>query len=270
MRIPLADARPFARQLLRGRVVRIGLAAGVAALAVAALAVSLGLDRETHTFLPSGAGGVLVLDVSTSISQETHRQIAGVLDDAARSGQRFGLVVYSDTAYEALPPGTPAAELGAFRRFFGEDAPAGRFGQPLTPWVRSFTSGTKISTGLELGRSILLRDGIRDGSLVLVSDLEDDQNDVGTLTETLISLRRDGVPVRVVALSPDPKNKRLFEELLPPGSVDVAARPGSGRPAAEVAAGQQPSRSLVVLTLAALLALAANELLNGRLAWRAT
>ncbi|MGE5689493.1 MAG: vWA domain-containing protein [Pseudomonadota bacterium] len=268
MRIPLADARPFARQLLRGRVVRIGLAAGVAALAVAALAVSLGLDRETHTFLPSGAGGVLVLDVSTSISQDTHRQIAGVLDDAARSGQRFGLVVYSDTAYEALPPGTPSAELAPFRRFFGEDAPAGRFGQPLTPWVRSFTSGTKISTGLELGRSILRRDGIEHGSLVLVSDLEDDQNDVGTLTDTLISLRREGVPLRVVALSPDPKNRRLFEELLPPGSVDVAARPGSARSADLRTPGGVPT-ALVVLALAALLALGANELLNGRLAWRA-
>ena len=35
-----------------------------------------------------------------------------------------------------------------------------------------------------------------DGGIVLVSDLEDDQNDVGSLTETLISLRREGVPLR--------------------------------------------------------------------------
>jgi hypothetical protein len=270
MRIPLADARPFSRQLLRGRILRLGLAGLAVGLVLAALVVSLRLDRETRSFLPSGTGGVVVLDVSTSISQETHRQIAAVLGDAARSGERFGLVVYSDTAYEALPPGTPAAELQAFRRFFGDDAPAGRFGQLLTPWVRSFTSGTKISTGLELGRSILRRDAIRDGTLVLVSDLEDDQNDVGTLTETLISLRREGLPVRVVALSPDPKNKRLFEDLLPAGSVAEAAAPGSAGTTAEVVANKPAPTWLVVLALGALLALAANELLNGRLAWRTT
>ena len=181
MRIPLADARPFTRRLLVARVLRLGLAAAIAALAVAALVLSLDRDRETGSFLPSDAGGVLVLDVSTSIGRDTHSQIAGVLRDAARSGERLGLVVYSDTAYEALPPETPSAELGRFVRFFGDDAPAGRFGQPLTPWVRAFTSGTKISTGLELARTVLRRDGIDKGSVVLVSDLQDDQNDVGTL-----------------------------------------------------------------------------------------
>ena len=107
MRIPLADARPFAGRLLRGRVLRLGLAAALAALAVAALVVSLRLDRENGSAFGSDEGGVLVLDVSTSIGQDTHRQIAQVLRDASRSGGRFGLVVDSDTAYEALPALTP-------------------------------------------------------------------------------------------------------------------------------------------------------------------
>ena len=270
MRIPLADARPFARVLLRGRVVRLGLAAAIAALAALALVLALGLREDRAAFSPSAAGGVLVLDVSTSIGSETHAQISDVLGDAARSGEPLGFVVFSDTAYEALPPGTPSRELEPFRRFFGEDAPAGRFGQGLTPWVRAFTSGTKISTGLRLAREILRRDRIGDGSVVLVSDLEDDQNDVGELTETLIAFRRAGIPLRVVALSPAPRDKQLFEDLLPPGSVDEAARPGSGPGALASAVEDAPvPAGLVAAALLLLLALAANELLNGRLTWKA-
>ncbi|HSL65923.1 MAG TPA: vWA domain-containing protein [Gaiellaceae bacterium] len=270
MRIPLADGRSFAGALLRGRVLRLGLAAAIAALAAAALALAFGLREERATFLPSDAGGVVVLDVSTSIGSDTHRQIHAVLGQAARSRDRFGFVVYSDTAYEALPPGTPARELEPFRRFFGEDAPTGRFGQGITPWVRAFTSGTKISTGLRLAREILRRDAIGDGSVVLVSDLEDDQNDVGALTETLIRFRREGIPLRVVALSPAPADRRLFEELLPPGSVAEAARPGSG-PDSLAAAARDAAvpAGLVAAVLLLLAALAANELLNGRLAWAA-
>ena len=267
MRIPLADARPFAGRLLRGRVLRVGLAAALAALAGAALVLSLRLDDETGSTFGSDEGGVLVLDVSTSIGQDTHRQIAQVLRDASRSGGRFGLVVFSDTAYEALPPGTPSVELGRFARFFGDDAPAGRFGQPITPWVRAFTSGTRISTGLELARDVLRRDRI-DGNIVLVSDLEDDQNDVASLTDTLISFRRADVPLRVVALSPAPRDKRYFEELLPPGAVGLAAKPGQGSAGTTLSDESGPSVPLIAVALLALLGLAANEFFNGRLAWR--
>lgn len=268
MRIPLADGRPFGRALRRGRALRLGLAAAVAALAAAALVLALGLREERAAFLPGDAGGVVVLDVSTSIGSDTHRQIHAVLGDAARSGDRFGFVVYSDTAYEALPPGTPSRELEPFRRFFGEGGPRGRFGQGITPWVRAFTSGTKISTGLRLAREILRRDGIRDGSVVLVSDLEDDQNDVGALTETLIRYRREGIPLRVVALSPAPRDKQLFEQLLPRGTVDEAAPAGSDAATrAAVARDAAVPAGLVAAVLLLLAALAANELLNGRLAW---
>ena len=267
MRIPLADARPFSRRLLRGRALRLGLGAAIAGLAVTALVVSLRLDREVGSSFGSDEGGVLVLDVSTSIGQDTHRQIAQVLREASRSGGRFGLVVYSDTAYEALPPGTPSVELGRFARFFGDDAPAGRFGQPLTPWVRAFTSGTKISTGLELARDVLRRDRI-DGGIVLVSDLEDDQNDVGSLTETLISFRRQDVPLRVVGLSPAPRDRRYFEELLPPGAVGIAAKPGQGSAGTTLSGDSGLSVPLIAVALLALLGLAANEFFNGRLAWR--
>ena len=269
MRIPLADARPFAGRLLRGRVLRLGLAAAIAALAAAALVLSLRLDREERSSLPTGAGGVLVLDVSTSIGQDTHRQIAQVLRDASRSGDRYGLVVYSDTAYEALPPGTPSVELGRFARFFGEEAPAGRFGQSLTPWARAFTSGTKISTGLELARNVLRRDRV-EGGVVLVSDLQDDQNDVGSLTETLISFRREGLPLTVVGLSPDPQDERLFKELLPQGAVGLAAQPGLSGSGSGLEQRSGAPVALIAVALLALLALAANELLNGRLAWRPT
>ena len=133
--------------------------------------------------------------------------------------------------------------------------------------MRAFTSGTKISTGLELARDVLRRDRI-DGNIVLVSDLEDDQNDVASLTDTLIAFRRAGVPLRVVALSPAPPDKRYFEELLPPGAVGVAAKPGRGSAGTTLSDDSGLSVPLIAVALLALLGLAANEFFNGRLAWR--
>ena len=235
---------------------------------MAALVLALGRDGDAARFLPTDAGGVVVLDVSTSVGDDAHRQIHEVLGEAARSGDRFGLIVFSDTAYEALPPGTPSRELGAFRRFFdpASAGPGRAGGRSPTPWAISFTGGTKISSGLRLARDVLERDGVRDGGVVLVSDLEDDQEDYAPLAETLIGYRRDGVPLRVVALEPAPPDRALFEQLLPRGAVSEAARPGRAE-AVDLTRSGTPT-GLVLVALLALLALAVNELWCGRLAWR--
>ena len=59
--------------------------------------------------------GLVVLDLSASISTDTYARIGATLDELADTGGRYGLIVFSDTAYLALPPGTPAAELRAVR-----------------------------------------------------------------------------------------------------------------------------------------------------------
>ena len=54
---------------------------------------------------------MLVLDVSSSIQPRVYRQIGDTLGRAIREGGRFGVVLFSDLAYELSLPGSRAAEL---------------------------------------------------------------------------------------------------------------------------------------------------------------
>lgn len=116
--IPLADAVALRRRARPARLLRALLAAAAIGCAVAALL--LARDPGTRTFVPLGhrANAVLALDLSASISPDTFSRIAATLRTLSASGGRFALVVFSDLAYEALPPGTPAADLAPLVRFF--------------------------------------------------------------------------------------------------------------------------------------------------------
>ena len=76
--------------------------------------------RETAepTLLARGADGVIILDVSGSVGPREYRQVVEALDEAAASGRRYGLVAFSDVAYEVFPPGSDPAQVRALRRFF--------------------------------------------------------------------------------------------------------------------------------------------------------
>ena len=122
-----------------------------------------------------------MLDVSASISTDTYSRIGGTLPRSRDSGGRFGLVVFSDQAYEALPPGTPAADLAPLVRYFTlpqQTQPGFAPTFPPNPWRATFSAGTRISAGLELAHRIALEDKPRRPTVVLVSDLDDDPSDL--------------------------------------------------------------------------------------------
>src|SRR3954451_22781507 len=105
--IELADFRSFARNAARTRWLRLALALLAILLAVvAALAAPRGAAPST-ALLPAGSSAVAVVVVSARISWATYARIAAPLDLLRRGGGRAGLVLFSDTAYQALPPGTP-------------------------------------------------------------------------------------------------------------------------------------------------------------------
>ena len=108
-------------------------------------------------FLPNGSRGIVVLDLSASISSDTFERIGKTLRDLAATNSRYGLVVFSDVAYEALPPGTPSAELKPYARFFTLPPPqAGFLPQfPVNPWTNSFSGGTRIAAGLGLALRLI-------------------------------------------------------------------------------------------------------------------
>ena len=106
--------------------------------------------------------------------------------------------------------------------------------------------------------------------MLLVSDLDDDQSDLPSLTQALLEYRIDGTPIGVVGLSPDSRNRTLFARLL--GSAD----PITTAPVEEQTLDTPPpayDRRQAPVWLAAaagvlLLLLALNELWLARVAWR--
>jgi hypothetical protein len=223
--IPLADAGALAgagRRTLAVRAVLVALAAGAAAAFVL-----VAREPRTRTIvpLPNHADTILVLDLSASISSDTYSRIGGTLAALSRSSGRFGLVVFSDQAYEALPPGTPAADLAPLVRYFTlpkQRQPGFAPTFPPNPWQAGFSGGTRISAGMNLAHQLATAGGGR-STVVLVSDLDDDPNDLSRLASVLLAYRRDHVPVHVVGLNPTPSDSLFFQRLLQPSPVIAEA-----------------------------------------------
>ena len=264
--IPLADL-PLLRRLTRWTTVaRVALAVGALGLAIGAVIVSLRLETREEPLIPQGSDGIVVLDLSASISSDTYARIGATVDRLSRSSGRFGLVVFSDVAYEALPPGTPARELRAFERYFviPEQRQPGFLPElPASPWSEAFSGGTRISTGLQLAFDRIRASRLNRPAILLVSDLDDDAGDLESLTAVALALKRAHVAVRVVGLNPAPEDARLVERLLPRGARDLtpARLPGesTGTPS-----GGVPTW-LVAAALALAVVLGAHEVVGRRL-----
>jgi len=266
--IPLADAgalHPVARRTL---LVRAALALALAGAVVAAVLVARHPHTSTIVPLPAHASAIVVLDLSASISADTFSRIGATLSSLARSRGRYGLVVFSDQAYEALPGGTPAADLAPLVRYFTlpvQKTPGFVPGYPANPWQSVFSAGTQISSGLELAHTMVFEDALRRPAVVLVSDLDDDPADLPRLTSIVLALRRDRIPLRIVGLNPSPQNAAFFQGLVGPGDPIVQA--------GALAPGPPPRNhtpfpwTIVALAVAIATALAAYELWGPRLVW---
>lgn len=265
--IEVSDFGSFAASLRRSRWARLALVTLVAVLALAVVGIAPRGAEPAVTLLPQGSNGVVVVDVSASISWETYARIATTLDRLRREGGNAGLILFSDTAYQALPPGTPVAELGRFERFFRISRPKTPGLQPQpprSPWTSSFSAGTRISTGLSLALEVVRSGHFERPFVILVSDLDDDAGDLESLTSVALAYRRLGIPIRVVGLNPSPEDARYVERLLPTGSRMVgAALPGEPRSGA---AAEIP-RGLVSLGILLAAVLSAFLVITERVRW---
>lgn len=266
--IPLADL-PLLRHATRlTAILRLGLAAAITVIAILAVLAATRPERHDPSVLPAGSDGIVVLDISASISSDTYARIAATIDRLARTDRRLGLVLFSDVAYEALPPGTPAGELRAFRRYFvlPEQRQPGLLPTLAeTPWGESFSAGTRISTGLQLAYDRIRSSRLGRPAVVLVSDLDDDAGDRESLTSVALALKRARIPVRVVGLNASPEDEAFIARLLPGGAADISRARLPGDDTA-------PGRGRVPVWLAACavalaLLVAANELVGARLRW---
>jgi hypothetical protein len=203
----------------RTRALRIVLAGLSVGLLLAAAASARNLDVRERGFLPAGSTGVVVVDLSLSIGETSYPDVQRVIRRLVRADAPVGLVVFSDVPYELLPPGTPASELEPLLRLLEPTAA----GPPANPWWGTFRAGTRISSALDLAHEMLVRDGVDDGYVVLVSDLETAPDDVEVVTRTLRRLQGEGVDVRVVPLAASGDGVALFEGTLGKGAFVVPA-----------------------------------------------
>jgi hypothetical protein len=265
--IPYGGVGALGAQILRTRAIRLGVVVAALLLLLAAAATARSSAQTRSSIVPKGTKSVVVVDLSKSIIDSEFQPIAATLRRLIATNTPTGLVVFSDVAYELLPPGAPAKALVPLLRFFTP----GRGGYPTNPWQANFRAGTRISSALDLADGMLARDGIKNGSIVLISDLETASSDAAALSDTLSQLRDEKVQVRVVPLRPSDQALKLFNSLLPKGYLIAKPNAVTFEPARSGSALDNGLPVLLVfLGALLLLALAANERWCGRLGLEAS
>lgn len=212
--------------------------------------------------LPSRANAIIVIDLSGSM-QRSSKRIATALLGLTRDGRRnLGLVLFSDAAYEALPPSTPPEGIRDWLALFLHDPPE------AFPWTPSFSKGTLISNGLVVARRMLRRDGVKNGHVVIVSDLVDSPLDIPKLQSVVAQYQREGIDLRVIAVPPrtDRNNVPRFAQQANAAFVERAAT-RTIRPAELPRAHSDTTLLIVLLAVIGALA-AAYELAFQPLTWR--
>jgi hypothetical protein len=265
--IPIGATSTLSPAVRRTLLLRITFAVLLVGLVVAAIDSGRSKAAANRGLVPGSAGGMLVLDVSRSIKPDANRTITNVLQELIDAHTRIGLVAFSDIAYELLPPGSPSAELAPLLRYFAAVAPKpGPDPYPPNPWTTSFSGGTQISSGLAVAHAALERAGQPKGPILLVSDLDTAPDDVPRVALTFNQFRAQGVPFRIVAVTPRADNLSLFKNLAGPGAFTHPVRGASGGLGqTEGAEGGHTPWLLIGLALLVLAALAANEHWCGRL-----
>lgn len=260
--IPTGEGRDLRRSMRRTALLRAVFALALLAALAFAYALTRDADVRRSSLVPGETTAMLALDLSASIGD--FRRVGDTLRRVAREEEHAGLVVFSDGAYELLPPGTPGRELERFARFF---TPGENGEYPTNPWdVSGFRGGTSISSGLAAAQEALAREGISRGSILLASDL-DVEADSERVSEVVTAILGIGTEIRVIPVGALPRHVAFFERLL--GRAAFLAE--GDEPEAPVAtAGEKrpggvlPWSFLAVAALAIAL-LAANERLLSRL-----
>jgi hypothetical protein len=263
---PLGDLARLSAAAGRTTLLRAGLALALAGTLAAAVLTARSAGSGRAAVLPQGAStAVIALDMSASISGATYQRVAATLKGIVSANQAIGLVMFSDVAYELLPPNSPPGALLQFLRFFNPVRVIG--GTPVfgrSPWDQ-FSGGTRVSRGLVAAQAALRRAHVRHGAILLVSDLDDSSSDAEPLVAEALLLRHSHVPVRIVPLFASPDNTRTFAALFGENAfVEPQAFTHRAGRRVQPIAGAAPW-GLLALGLLLVLLLAGNERLNARL-----
>jgi von Willebrand factor type A domain len=256
------DVGAFRSVINRTQLVRVVLAGGALALVLAAAASAREPATTGSALVPQDRVGVVVLDLSLSITDEDYAAIRSVLRRLVAEDASIGLVAFSDVPYELFPPGTPAAELRPLLRLLV----APRLGPAQNPWTQTFRAGTRVSVAVDLARAMLERDEVGSGRILLVSDLETAPDDIPALARSISEVERSGIELRVVPLAPSSEALALFDDLVAGDVVAGFAQAPTSDQQDAGSTGVGLPIALLALGLLAFVLLAAHERFSGRLA----
>jgi hypothetical protein len=199
---------------IRTTALRVIFAAALVATMAGIILLARGAGAGRAAVLPKSATtGCVALDVSGSISGPIYERVSTTLQGIAEANQSICLVMFSNTAYELLPPNSPPAALLQFVRFFRPIRIV--HGLPEfreSPWAQ-FSGGTHISKGFIAAEQALHRAGVTHGSILLVSDLDDWPADEPALEAEALHLRTEHIPVRIVPLFAQQADRNYFAGL---------------------------------------------------------
>jgi hypothetical protein len=264
--VELADLGHLRGPALRTAGTRVVLAAGLAATLAGIVLAARSAGSGRAAVLPRGAStGCVVLDMSASISGPVYERVSTVLNGIVSANQSICLVMFSDTAYELLPPNSPPGALLQFIHFYVPIRFYG--GSPVflqSPWD-TFSGGTRISSGFAVADKALRRAHVRHGAVLLVSDLDDSSADLPRLNALALRLREEHVPVRIVPMFATKPNRDYFASLFGSNAfVDPSVFRHRAHKHVQPIAAAEPW-ALIGLGALLILLLAGNERWNGRL-----
>lgn len=259
--VPTSEPGRLQRSRARSLVLRSALVVALVGALAAAFLVARSEGVRQAPLVPHGKTGIMVLDVSASTSEAAFAQ---TIEKLATGDERVGLIAFSDTAYELLPPGSPSKELLPLLRYFlsGED---GSEPPAQNPWD-AFRAGTRISEGLRLAGDVFAREDLHEGSILLVSDFEILPDEIQRVADQVALLRGDGIEVRLVPLNPTPERRARMNAILGGAAVlrdetpDAEVRPPEAGSLRALAPWAFVGVAALLVTV-----LAANEALLARL-----
>jgi hypothetical protein len=262
--LPLADAGSLSAFARRTRLHWAVLAVSLIALAAAAVLLSRS-GRPAANVLPDSGSTVVVIDLSGS-TRSASKRIANALLGLTRGSDRpLGLVVFSDTGYEALPVAAPAAALRSWLMLLADGTPA------EYPWTPSFSGGTVISSGLAVARRMLLHRPQGSRHVLLVSDLVDGVVDLPKLQSLVADYQREQIDLRVISVreptAGSTKSTASFLQLPNANFVTQAATHTIDPGLIVVRQGDSTAPLIAIVAVMALLA-AVFELMLHPLTWR--
>jgi hypothetical protein len=266
--IPLAGAAGLRGLAHRRRAARAALAlvlvGTIVALALAGRSVH---DTRGFSTLPLQTDAIIVLDVSAS-DWETGG-VGRALQSVVDKGGHYGLVLESNQAYLAMPPGTPAADFKPLLHYFVLPTRAQHGFAPTlppNPWEPEFTSGDDFSLALTLAAQLAIaQPGRTKPGVIFISDLGDGPDDWNRLPAAIAVYTANHIALRVVATDPDAQDVAFFQRLLGNRKAVITINTNAPPQPRRVVGGFP--QALVALVVGAAVLLALGLFLGARLTW---